>query len=83
MKKADTALMTAKPEYLSTAATTDPEGHGDTWAQDYFVDDQGNEIWCIYRYNTNSTDYQWETGTYHFYYTESTARTGFYTGFTQ
>ena len=78
--KADSANMSYKPEYLSNDPQTDPQGHGNTWGQSYDAD---TGSWCIWSYNDDSTTDQWESGTYHFYYTEATTATGYYTGFTQ
>lgn len=40
-------------------------------------------MWRIWSYNDDSTDENWAEGTYNFFYSEATERTGYRTGFTQ
>lgn len=69
VEAAESAAFEARPDYLNDEKNlqTDPEGHGNTWGQSYNEEDG---MWYIWSYNDDSTEAQWETGKYHFYYTE-------------
>ena len=58
-------------------------GHGASWGQEMFVDDDGNNCWCIHSYNDNTSDENWADGMYHFVYMEGTDTADYYTGFEQ